>query len=168
MPGQGQGYSPTITAASIATSAIGDAELAPFSGVPSFATKTLTFTGATNFGEANSSATLFTVTGEVLVVAISPICTTDLTGAASTVSLGVTGDTDLFIALTTATTIDAGMFWQTTTPKANGTVLAAICKDVVITDSILVESLTQNTTGGVLRVDVYWLPLSTDGNLVAA
>ena len=137
-------------------------------GIPRLATKTLTFTGAANLGEVNTSATLFTVTGEVLIVYISVICTVDLTGATSTVSLGVTGDTDLFIAATTATTIDAGTFWQTTTPKANGVALAATCKDIVITDDILIESLTFGTTGGALRLDVFWLPLSSDAVLVAA
>lgn len=137
-------------------------------GIPRLATKTLTFTGAVNFGEASSSAALFTVTGEVLIVYISTLCTVSLTGVASTVSLGVTGDTDLFVALTTATTIDAGMFWQTTTPTANGIAVNATCKDIVITDNILIESLTQNTDGGAVRVDVLWLPLSSDAVLVAA
>ena len=108
------------------------------------------------------------MTGEVLIVYISPLCTVDLTGATSTVSLGVTGDTDLFIAATTATTIDAGMFWQTTTPKANGIAVNATCKDIVITDSILVETLTFGTASGAVRFDVLWLPLSSDAVLVAA
>lgn len=37
-----------------------------------------------------------------------------------------------------------------------------------ITDNILIESLTQDTTGGAVRVDVYWLPLSAGSNLAAA
>lgn len=137
-------------------------------GIPRLTTKTLTFTGATNFGEVNTSAALFTVTGEVLVLYIVGFCTVDLTGAASTVSLGVTGDTNLFIAATTATTIDAGMFWQTITPTANGMAVVAACKDIVITDSILIESLTFGTASGALRIDVLWMPLSSDAALVAA
>ncbi len=137
-------------------------------GVPRLATKTLTFTGAANFGQSTTNAAIFTVTGEVRIVSISGWCVTDLAGVASTVSLGVTSSVALFIAATTATTVDTGLFWVSATPTANGIALPAACKDIIITDNIVIASATQDTTGGVLRIDVFWLPLSSDAALVAA
>src|SRR3990167_4013531 len=101
-------------------------------------TKSVTFTGAANLG-AVGAVPLFTVTGEVLVRAIAGFCTTNLTEAAptATLALGVTGSTALFVAATTATAIDANLFWVDTVPDANGGALPAACKDILITDNII-------------------------------
>jgi hypothetical protein len=113
---------------------------------------------------------LFTVTGEVLIERIVPICTTLLTEAAptATLALGVTGSTSLFIAATTATAIDAGEFWVSTTPTANGIAVPAALQDIAITDNIIGTVAAQAVDSGVIRVDVYWRPLSADGAVVAA
>ena len=131
--------------------------------------KTITFTGAANLG-AVGAVPLFTVTGEVLVEKIVPFCTTLLTEAAATatLALGVTGSTALFIAATTAVDIDADEFWVDTVPDANGIAIPAALKDIAITDNIIGTVATQAVNGGVLRVDVWWRPLSADGNVVAA
>lgn len=106
------------------------------------ATKTVTFTGATGLGEVGS-VPLFTVTGEVIVERIVPFCSTSLTvtGGVGTASmqLGVTGATNLFVATTDPTAIDAGEFWVDATPDARGVALPAALKDIVITDSIVAE-----------------------------
>lgn len=137
-------------------------------GVPILrARKTLTFTGAANLGQAASNATVFTTTGEVLIVTLVPFCTTLLGEAAggATVSLGVTGNTTLFIAVTNTVDIDANEFWVDGTPDANGVAVPAALKDIAITDDILVANATQDTDSGVLRFDCLWVPLSSDGNL---
>src|SRR5512145_721060 len=130
------------------------------------ASKTITFTGAAGLG-AVGAVPLFTVTGEVLVCYLVPWCSVDLTeaGATATLALGVTGSTSLFIAATTATAIDAGEFWTSTTPTANGVALPAALKDIVTTDSIIGTVAAQAVNGGALRLDCYWLPLSSDGNV---
>ena len=135
---------------------------------PFRASKTVTFTGAANLGQLNTNTTLFTVTGEVQIVAIVPFCTTDLAGALGQVSLGITGALALFIAATLGTDIDANEFWVDTTPDPNGVALPAALKDIAITDNILAAVTVADLTGGVLRVDVYWRPLSANGNVVAA
>src|SRR3990167_1697702 len=119
-------------------------------------TTTVTFTGAANLGEVGA-VPLFTVTGEVLIERIVPICTVDLTEAAptATLALGITGSTSLFIAATTGTAIDAGEFWMTTTPTANGLALPAALKDIAITDNIIGTVAAQAVNSGAIRFDVY-------------
>lgn len=142
-------------------------------GPLNFATKTLTFTGAANLGEAGTNATVFTVTGEVLIVALVPFCTTLLTEAAptATVSLGTPGGGTLLIGTTNSVDIDADEFWVDTTPDANGVPLPSASsppyglKDIVLTSDVVVVCATQNTTGGVIRFDCWWLPLSSNGNV---
>lgn len=138
-------------------------------GTPLFARKTATFTGAAGAGAVGSVA-LFTVTGEVLIERLVPFCSTLLTEAAptATLALGVTGSTSLFVAATNATDIDANEFWIDTTPDANGIAVPAALKDIAITDNIIGTVAAQNVTAGVIRFDVYWRPLSSDGLLVAA
>lgn len=133
-------------------------------GVLQRSSMTETFTGAANHGLAASAVTIFTVTGEILVVALVPFCTTLLTesGATATVALGVTGSTALFIAATNAVDIDANEFWLDTTPDANGLALPSALKDIVITDNVLVSPAVTNVTAGVIRFDMYWMPLSSD------
>lgn len=134
------------------------------------ASKTVTFTGGAGAG-ATGSVNVFTVTGEVLIVALVPYCTTLLTEAAptATVSLGVTGTTALFLAATNSVNIDADEFWLDTDPgSVTDAVIPSTLKDVAISGNVIITCATQNTTGGVIRFDCWWMPLSTDGNLVAA
>ena len=130
------------------------------------ASVTVTFTGAANLG-AVGAVPLFTVTGDILVLALAAFCTTSLTEAAptATLALGVTGSTAIFIAATTATTIDAGQYWLTTTPGSVALALPAALKDIVVTADIIGTVAAQAVNGGVLRVDCYYLPLSSDGAL---
>lgn len=127
------------------------------------AQKTVTFTGGAGAG-AVGTVTCFTVTGEILVVALSTYCSTNLTeaGATATLTLGVTSSATLFIGSTNSTDIDAGEFWVSTTPTANGIALPAPMKDIVITDNVILTCGTQATNAGVLRLDMYWMPLSSD------
>ena len=134
---------------------------------PYRASVSVTFTGGAGLG-AVGAVPLFTVTGEVLIEKIVPFCTTLLTEAVATatLALGVTGSTALFIAATTAVDIDANEFWVDTTPDANGIAVPAALKDIAITDDVIGTVATQAVNGGVLRVDIWWRPLSGDGNVV--
>ena len=128
---------------------------------------TVTFTGASTLGLAGSNTTWFTVTGEILVVAIVPFCTLGLdeSGATATITLGVTTATTLFIAATNSVEIDTNEFWVDTTPDANGIALPAALKDIVITDNIISACAVTNTNVGTMRVDLYWMPLSADASV---
>ena len=130
--------------------------------------KTITFTGASALGEVDVAVPLFTVTGEVLIERIMPLCTVNLAGATATLALGVTGSTALFIAATTATDIDANKFWVDTAPDANGIALPAALKDIMITDDIIGTPATETITGGAIRIVIFWRPISADGMVVPA
>jgi len=138
-----------------------------FTEPPHLATKTVTFTSAAGLG-AVGNVPLFTVTGQVLIAAVVPFCTTLLDGATATLALGVTGSTALFVAATTATEIDANEFWVDTAPDAYGIAIPAALKDIAITANIVGTVAVANITAGVLRLDVYWRPLSAGSKVVAA
>ena len=137
---------------------------------PRFASKTITFTGASALGLAGTNVPIFTVVGEVLITELSVFCSTDLTeaSATATVSLGITNNTTLFIGATNSTLIDSGEFWVSTTPTADGILLPAAMQKVVITQNVVIAPATQDTDGGVLRVDCFWRPLSADGLLTVS
>ena len=131
----------------------------------------ITFTGAAGFGLAADVITAFATTGEVLIASIVPYTVQTLTQnlGTPTLALGVTNSNALFIAATTATTLATGEFWTEATGggTANaGIALPAALKDIVITSNvILTVGGTNNINGGALRIDVYYLPLSSDGLL---
>ncbi len=128
--------------------------------------KTITFVAGGN-GANGTETDLFNVTGEVIIIAIVPFCTTDLGQDAGTPSLelGVNNDTNLFIAATVATAIDLGDFWVDTDPtEVGGVALPATMKDILITDNISNKVVgTNNIDAGVIEYTVYWLPVSDDG-----
>ena len=139
-------------------------------GVKGPVIKSITFT-AGGTGAAGTETDLFTVTGDVIVVAIIPFCTTNLTQSAGTpdLALGANNDTNLFVSATTATDIDANDFWVDASPtEVGGVALPAALKDIVITDNIsCIVGGTNNIDAGVIDFTVYWLPISTDGNVAA-
>lgn len=127
----------------------------------------ITFTGAANLG-AVGNVPLFTTTGEVIVVYLVPFTVLTLAGATATLALGVTNSTALFIAATIATTLATGEFWTEATGggTANaGIALPAALKEIIISSNIVGTVATADITGGTLRLDAYYLPLSSDGRL---
>ena len=135
-----------------------------------FATKTVTFTGASGLGLAGTNTVWFTVTGTVLVVILTPLCTTGLAGATATLTLGVVDATAFFNAATTATDLAANEFWFDATPtEANAFAVSAGFKDIMVLDDDIVSAVaTANITSGVVRIDCFWRPLSSNGLIVAA
>ncbi len=137
-------------------------------GIPSAlrrANKTITFTGGAGVG-AVGNVPIYTVTGEILVVALAPYCTINLGEAAptATLALGVTGATTFFNAATNATDIDAGDLWIDATPaEVNAFALPAGFKDIWVTDNIVGTVAAQAVNAGAIRFDLWWMPLSIDG-----
>lgn len=133
--------------------------------------KTITY-AAGGAGANGTETDIFTVTGEVIIVAIVPYCTTNLDESAGTptLELGVNNDTNLFIAATTATAIDADDFWVDASPtEVGGVALPAALKDIAVTDNIsCTVGGTNNISAGVIEYMVYWLPVSADGLVVPA
>lgn len=126
-----------------------------------------TFTGLTGFGLQTAVCTFFTIGGPnaaggnaVIVHSIGGVTVTDLTGASSTLALGVTGGTSLFIGATTCTTMDNDEVWASTTSTAGGLALPAATLNTLICDNIIGTIGTADITAGVLELFVSWSPAS--------
>ena len=134
-------------------------------------TKTITFDGGTTngIGDENGTGdpfTVFTVTGNVLLK-IFGVCTTDLVGTNATVEVGVAGNTAAFIALTTATTIDASEIWRSNTPDVGTVAYSNITQFIVANGlDILGEVKTANITAGVIDFIGIYIPLSEGAQVV--
>lgn len=128
------------------------------------ATVSRVYTGAAGLG-AQGATTLFTVTGVVAVRCIG-ICTEDLASTSGTIEIGVAGNTASIIAQTTASAIDNTEVWMDATP-AIGDQLTATPR--VMNNSNIIETIaTADITDGQLTIYALWMPISSDGNLVAA
>ena len=134
------------------------------------ARNTITYAAGTT--GANAAETdIFDVTGEVMVAYIFAYCTTSLDESAGTpeLALGINNATDLFVASTVATGIDANDFWvDAAAGDPYGIAVPATMKEIVITDNIsCLVGGSNNISAGVIEYTVYWMPISTDGNVVA-
>jgi len=130
-----------------------------------------TFAGGTANARGDSAgtgnpATLFTVTGAVLVVVFGH-CTVNLAGTSATLEVGVTGNTAALIAQATATDIDAGDVWRDATPAVGA---EALNDPVAIIGGLDIIETTgaADITAGAITYYCLWMPLSSDGNVVAA
>ena len=139
-----------------------------------YVTKSITFVEGAGTGSVGTVA-LFTVTGEVEILRFSPTVVLTLTENAvpggATLAVGVTNATGLFIAATTALLLATGEFWTEATGGGvanSGIAIPAALKDIEITSNIIFTVAVSNLTGGTIRCDIYWRPLSTNGLVVAA
>ena len=130
--------------------------------------KAYTFAGE---GGAQGAINLFTVTGDV-EVEIFGICKADFTsGGVATIEVGVSGNTAVLIAQTTATDLDNNEIWfdasPTTTVESINTVtgrrfIISNGQDVIMTIG------TADLTAGSCTFYCRWRPLSSTGAVAAA
>lgn len=116
--------------------------------------------------------TLFTVTGTVYARCWAVVAT-GVTSASDTgtIELGTTDDLDAFIATTTvgSGTLAAGDVWTQSTVEGDSGPLGddgayVLCNGTLIECDVN----TNNMTAGVMDVYCQWIPVSADGNVVAA
>ena len=135
--------------------------------------KTITFTGAANFGQAGTSVTVYTITGRVLIVYFPPpFCTTNLGEAAptATVALTVPSIAGLWMGATSSVNIDQDEWWDAT---ADGSIVAGAGKELqaanginAISENIVIVCATQNTNAGVLVFQgLHYIPLTEGATL---
>lgn len=123
--------------------------------------KKIEFTGAASLG-AVGTVPVATISGAVLIEALTTRCTEDLVGATATLEMGVSGDTAGLIAQTTATDIDSGEFWTDASPEAGvGTPIT----NKTIDQNIILTVGTAAITDGTLWIDIFYYPLFNDGSL---
>lgn len=146
-----------------------------YSGLDSFSVVQATpaaFAGGTtndqgDYDGTGNPKTIFTVEGNVLL-AVYAVCTTDLAGASATISLGVAGNTALFLPVTTATNIDDGEIWMDSTP-AIGKPIDSLSYYVVADGADVIQTVaTANITGGQLEYTCLWRPMSSGASVSAA
>src|SRR3990167_7126347 len=123
------------------------------------------FTGGTANSRGDKDGTdvahtLFTVTGDVLV-RIWGVCTVDVASTTGTLEVGITGNTALLIAQTTASGIDANEIWNDSSP-AIGDTLANIPGPFIIPNGLdIIETCaTADITGGNIYYICLWRPVS--------
>jgi len=143
---------------------------------PFLCRKSITFDGATvnaigDHDGTGDPATVFTVTGQV-IVKIIPVCTTTLTfDADATIELGIAGATAVIVALTDLTVegLAAEEIWHDTTPDAE-IEASSVVPEHVITDSndVILTVATANVLTGVIAFYALWRPLSAGAGVVAA
>lgn len=142
-----------------------------YSPLPFKTFKRITFAGGTtdaigDIDGANNPATVFTVTGDV-IVDIRAVCKTTLVGA-GTLELGVTNATAALLAqIADATTLATNEGWADATPTlaeaytpAHHTIGGGL--DIILTAG------STNITAGVIDFYCFWRPLSSDGLIEAA
>jgi len=131
------------------------------------------FAGATtnargDSGGTQATFTLFAVTGDV-EVGIYGVCTTDLASTgAGTLALGITGNTAIVNAATTATTIDVNEVWMSTIP-AIGMPLDSLNFYVIGNGVDIVETTgTADIESGNIYYVALWRPLSAGSTIVSS
>jgi hypothetical protein len=125
-------------------------------------TKAVTYVAGTT--GAVGATTLFTVTGVVAVRVFAVCGAVDLTGS-GTLEVGISGNTAAVIAQTAATAIDAGEIWYGTNPPTVG----VLPDQLILSATDIIQTIASNTvTAGTLTYYCTWVPISSDGNVVAA
>lgn len=126
--------------------------------------KTIAYDGTAGKGLSSASpTTLFTVTGDVIVVVFA-ICSEDLTSAGN-IEVGISGNTAALIAQTTAANIDNGEVWVDTSPA---TVESLPGAKLLANGTDVIETISADVTDGTLTYYCLWRPLSGTSNVVAA
>ena len=123
--------------------------------------KTITYVAGTT--GATGTTTLFTVTGKV-AINVYALCTSDLAGS-GTIEVGVAGSTAALCNQQSATAIDNHEVWS----DSSLAIAANVASHLHVVDQDVIQTIASNTvTAGTLIFYCNWVPLSEDGNVVAA
>ena len=140
--------------------------------------RTITFAGATadawgNDAGALDGAAIYTVTG-LVQARLMAVCTTLLTGATATISVGISGDTAIFLPVETATQIDADQIWVNDAANATYIIIgeeqAAIDNLPIYLlngNDIILTVATADVETGVLDFYCQYRPIGSSSSIVA-
>ena len=122
------------------------------------------------FSNTSGTVDVFTITGRVFITLITGFCTADVVedGAVASISLGGATDAQAFIVNTNPDDIDANEWWADATPVGGTKQMDALQIDVM-TDEDIILTITGGTdlNSGTIEFDVIYIPLTSDGALVA-
>lgn len=138
-------------------------------------TKQIAFDGSAGNG-AVGTVLVLTITGRVIVHALTAFCTEDLVSAgAGTVECGTPTTSTDFIAQTLATLIDVNEWWMDATPVAGSTLIKLPASSAdgagaaqafkALSDNIILTIATGDITDGTVVIDVIYTPLTDGGRL---
>ena len=135
------------------------------------AKKTMVLAGGTvndpgDYDGTGNPATLFTVTGRVLLRLLA-VCTETLLGGSATIEVGTTLSTAGLIAQTTATNIAVNEIWHDATPDSS-IELSSVLAENIVSDDVIQTVATANITDGTIEYQALWYPLSEGASVVAA
>lgn len=139
------------------------------------ARKTVAFDGTTGNGEVGT-VDLFTVTGAVYIDRITARCTETCVGV-GTMACGGASDTDGLMTSITPSNFAAGEFWasgnvvagQINMPRPTvGGANAGIPLDKAFSEDVILTIASNDVTNGTVIFDVWFTPISDDGNVEAA
>jgi hypothetical protein len=121
---------------------------------------------------AQAAYTIFTVTGDVVIM-VSGLCQVALTsGGAATIEMGIAGNTAGLIAQTTATDLDQYEMWRDAVPEPSGSLanMTGAARQSAIFNGVdvILTVATADLTAGDIDFLCTWFPISADGNVVAA
>lgn len=142
---------------------------------PNISRKTLTFDGGTlnavgDHDGTGDPADLFTVTGTVIIQLLA-VCTTNLTfDANAAIEVGIGGGSEIIVTSDqTVSALIAQEIWHDATPDSE-IELMTVLKEFIITDGndIQLDTTVANVTAGVIEFTCFWIPISTDGNIISA
>lgn len=119
---------------------------------------------------AQAAYTVFTVTGEVLIHAIFGICEDAFTGVGTLIELGVSGNTAVLIAQTTASDLIANEIWHDASPITTIEQIDLTARSFVVANGQDVQLLISGADATAGKVNLYciWSPLSAGSGIVAA
>jgi len=134
------------------------------------ARKTITLDGSSGTGAIGVN-TLFTVTGGVEIINVKAVCSTNVAGAGSA-EVGIAGATAIFLTqVVDATDIDAGNVWHDATTDAEYELASVYdARGYILGNGqdIILTVGAANLTSGVIGFQVTWIPITSDGSVVAA
>ncbi|MCK9474257.1 hypothetical protein [Sulfurimonas sp.] len=133
---------------------------------PNYGVVTIEFAALTTGSVATHE--ILTITGEVRLW-LMPVCTTNVAGN-GTIELGIDSDTNLYVNTTNAADIDANEVWIKAAPDDVGGNYSTLVLDKVVVggSDVGYEIKTDTLESGVIEFHYAWLPISADGNVVAA
>jgi hypothetical protein len=118
---------------------------------------------------AASPISLFTVTGDVVIKIIGIVKTSLTTTDAITASVGVAGNPAILIPqVADATTLVQNVIWHDATPDAMIEQFSVFNEYIISNGQDIILTTTGTVTAGSIAFYCFWLPLSSDGNVVAA
>jgi len=113
-------------------------------------------------------ATIFTVTGEVIVRIVAYVGSAFSSAAGANVAVGIASDPDAILPSTLATDLDQGDIWHDNSPDSDIEALSTIRAYIIVEGADIIITPDAVVDWGICEFYAFWTPISPDGNVVAA